>query len=78
MVMLRISAIPRTLLPLFVAVVLAVCPSVSTQANSSAVSLAGQWQFALDEKDARVAGQWFAGTLSGAIHLPGSVDEAGV
>jgi len=78
MVTLRSSGIQSTLLPLFVAAAMAVCPAVSTQANCSPVSLAGQWQFALDEKNEGVAGQWFASTLPGMVRLPGSVDEAGV
>jgi hypothetical protein len=54
------------------------CPVLPAQASSSCVSLAGQWQFALDEKNEGLAGQWFTRTLTGVIHLPGSVDEAGV
>ncbi len=53
-------------------------PAMSAQAGSATISLAGQWQFALDAKNEGVAGQWFARRLPGVIRLPGSVDEAGV
>jgi len=52
--------------------------AASARADSLPVSLAGQWRFALDEKNEDARHAWFAGTLPGAIHLPGSVDEAGV
>ena len=66
-------------LPLLVGVVSVIAwPVVSARASSPPVSLAGQWRFALDEKNEGVAAQWFARSLPGVIRLPGSVDEAGV
>ena len=41
------------------------------------VSLAGQWQFALDRKDAGVTEQWFTRELADKINLPGALQAQG-
>ena len=69
------SVLLRSLIGIAVAISSPVLPA---QAGSSCVSLAGQWRFALDDKNEGLAGQWFTRTPTGVIHLPGSVDEAGV
>ncbi len=42
------------------------------------LSLAGTWRFATDSGDRGLREEWFRKTLDGAIHLPGTTDEAGV
>lgn len=37
------------------------------------ISLAGQWRFAMDEKDEGIAQQWFSKKLTDAVQLPGSM-----
>jgi hypothetical protein len=43
----------------------------------STESLAGEWSFALDEKNEGIANEWFNRSLAGQIKLPGSTDQAG-
>ncbi len=42
-----------------------------------ALSLAGEWRFALDSEDAGVGQRWFARDLEGRVKLPGSLQEQG-
>src|SRR5436305_14303666 len=44
---------------------------------SDAVSLAGQWRFALDRDDIGVEKRWFGQKLTDQIKLPGSLQEQG-
>ncbi|MDR0815046.1 MAG: hypothetical protein LBN37_04760, partial [Bacteroidales bacterium] len=41
------------------------------------IDLSGQWSFALDPEDAGISEQWYAKPLTGAIQLPGSLQEQG-
>lgn len=41
------------------------------------ISLAGEWQFALDSTDAGIAEKWYNQPLSNKIKLPGTTDDAG-
>jgi hypothetical protein len=41
-------------------------------------SLSGEWRFAPDPGDLGIGQGWAAGKFDGAIHLPGSTDEAGL
>lgn len=58
---------------------IALCAILSTgcRGNSPVISLAGEWEFALDSMDAGIAKQWYAGSLNERIHLPGTTDKAG-
>lgn len=58
---------------------IALCTILFTgcKVNSSVISLAGEWEFALDSTDAGIAKQWYAGSLNERIQLPGTTDEAG-
>lgn len=44
---------------------------------SQEISLAGQWQFAIDRQDKGIAERWFLKTLSDVVKLPGSMAENG-
>lgn len=50
---------------------------VSCKNTSSRISLAGEWQFALDSADAGVNENWAALTFKDKIQLPGTTDDAG-
>lgn len=54
---------------------LALLSSVALAREST--DLSGQWRFRLDPNDAGEAEKWFARTLPGRIHLPGSLQEQG-
>lgn len=41
------------------------------------ISLAGEWQFAIDSTDVGVDRGWFSATFTDRIHLPGTTDGAG-
>ena len=43
----------------------------------SAVSLAGEWRFALDRQDTGVTEKWFDQNLNGRIQLPGALQNQG-
>lgn len=45
--------------------------------TSPVISLAGEWQFAMDSTDVGVTEKWFERTFSDKIQLPGTTDEAG-
>ncbi len=44
---------------------------------ADSVSLAGEWRFALDRKDAGVAEKWFGKNLADRIQLPGALQNQG-
>jgi len=50
---------------------------VTTKAGLGEISLAGQWSFKLDPKDAGQQENWYAGKLPDSIELPGSTAENG-
>ena len=50
---------------------------LSCKGASSELSLAGEWQFALDPKDAGVGQQWQNKELGDVVRLPGSLQEQG-
>ncbi|WP_075559757.1 sugar-binding domain-containing protein [Parabacteroides timonensis] len=45
--------------------------------TSPVISLAGEWQFAMDSTDVGVSEKWFARSFDDKIQLPGTTDEAG-
>lgn len=45
--------------------------------DTSVISLAGQWEFALDSTDVGVSEQWYEHSLEHSIQLPGTTDMAG-
>jgi len=45
--------------------------------KAATISLAGQWSFKLDPKDAGQQEKWYAGKLPDSIKLPGSTTENG-
>ena len=47
-------------------------------AGDDIISLAGEWRFALDRRDAGVAEAWFRKDLPGTIALPGTVSTRGL
>src|ERR1035441_565250 len=49
----------------------------AVEQEGSAESLAGEWSFALDEKNEGIADEWFNRGLAGQIKLPASTDQAG-
>lgn len=51
--------------------------SFANKRTSSVLSLAGEWQFALDSTDAGVSEGWYKRVLRDKIQLPGTTDEAG-
>src|SRR6266404_8408250 len=53
-------------------------PSFGLAVPSEGISLAGQWRFELDRKNAETNGQWFARKLESNLHLPGSLPEQGI
>ena len=50
---------------------------IATKAGLSAISLASQWSFKLDPKNAGQQEKWYAGKLTDSIELPGSTAENG-
>ncbi|AQT69276.1 Beta-glucuronidase [Anaerohalosphaera lusitana] len=65
----------KFLLALLIAAILgSFCASA---ADGESISLAGEWQFSLDEEDVGVDQQWYGKELSETIELPGTTDEAG-
>ena len=44
---------------------------------SPVISLAGEWQFAMDSTDVGVSEKWFDRSFADKIQLPGTTDEAG-
>ena len=52
------------------------CPP-SEQRESGTLSLAGEWQFALDPDGVGVDDEWYDDSLPDAVALPGSTDENG-
>ena len=50
-------------------------PVLSAQTS---IDLSGSWRFDVDRADAGVAEHWFEKSLSGLIHLPGSMAENGL
>ncbi|HWX22392.1 MAG TPA: discoidin domain-containing protein [Candidatus Binatia bacterium] len=51
---------------------------LANAAPSSALSLAGQWRFALDRQNAGLEQKWFERTLPDRIKLPGSLPAQGI
>lgn len=49
----------------------------SCKDNSPTISLAGEWQVALDSTDVGVTEKWFDRSFTDKISLPGTTDEAG-
>lgn len=45
--------------------------------NPSHISLAGEWEFALDSTDTGINEGWYSQTLPSTIQLPGTTDDAG-
>lgn len=45
--------------------------------TSPVISLAGEWQFAMDSTDVGVSEKWFDRSFDDKIQLPGTTDEAG-
>lgn len=45
--------------------------------KKSQISMAGEWQFALDSTDIGISEKWFSKTFSENITLPGTTDDAG-
>lgn len=45
--------------------------------TSPVISLAGEWQFAMDSTDVGVSEKWFDRSFADKIQLPGTTDEAG-
>ncbi len=56
---------------------LAIISTLSYSAKAQPASLAGQWRFALDRKDAGVGEQWFTRELADKINLPGALQAQG-
>lgn len=52
-------------------------PLLVTAKRPSAVSLAGQWRFAIDSTDIGESEHWFDQVLTNTISLPGITDEGG-
>ncbi len=50
---------------------------LSCKEAPATLSLAGEWQFAIDSTDVGVAEEWFARSFADRISLPGTTDEAG-
>lgn len=49
----------------------------SCREDSSVISLAGEWQFAMDSTDVGITERWFDRSFADKIRLPGTTDEAG-
>lgn len=49
-----------------------------SSSQDSSLSLAGEWEVALDSTDAGIVEQWFAKSFDTRITLPGTTDEAGL
>ena len=60
---------------LFVCISLMAFPACKE--TSPVISLAGEWQFALDSTDVGVTEKWFEHSFTDKIQLPGTTDEAG-
>ena len=57
--------------------VLFYCCHISTYAQNT-ISLAGEWTVRLDEQKVGEQQQWFKQTFDKKIHLPGTLDDAGI
>ncbi|GAA4795672.1 glycoside hydrolase family 2 TIM barrel-domain containing protein [Olivibacter ginsenosidimutans] len=55
----------------------AICLFSCQQEEKLRISLAGQWQFALDSTDRGIDEKWYAKSLTEVIDLPGTTDDAG-
>ena len=55
--------------------IVACCLAAQCAIADNAVSLAGQWRFALDPKNVGVSERWFNNSLPETVKLPGSLDE---
>lgn len=49
----------------------------SCRERSATISLAGEWQFAMDSTDTGITDKWFERSFTDKIQLPGTTDEAG-
>lgn len=49
--------------------------AIGKTATKSTISLAGQWQFQLDDKNIGITDEWFLKDLADSVKLPGSTDE---
>lgn len=49
----------------------------SCKESPSTISLAGEWQFAIDSTDVGITEKWFERSFADKIRLPGTTDEAG-
>lgn len=49
----------------------------SCKEASPVLSLAGEWQFAIDSTDVGVAEEWYSRSFADPIQLPGTTDQAG-
>jgi len=79
----------RSIVTIAAATAIAMCPGCRQATDSkvttttapsekaAAISLAGQWSFRLDPKDAGQQKKWYAGKLAESIKLPGSTAENG-
>jgi len=75
----------RSIVTIAAAAAITMCPGcrnatdskIATTAGLSAISLAGQWSFRLDPKDAGQQEKWYASKLPDSIKLPGSTAENG-
>ena len=67
----RLPAVPAlSLVFVFLSVGLSLMPSA---AQDSPISLAREWKFELDSKDAGTTAEWFRKDLGGSIQLPGTI-----
>jgi hypothetical protein len=62
----------------YVPIIFAWVIALQTGATQEGLSLAGQWRFALDRKDAGLEERWFSRELTSAIDLPGSLPQRGI
>lgn len=45
--------------------------------STSVLSLAGEWEFAIDSTDIGIAKHWYSQSFPDKIKLPGTMDDAG-
>jgi len=55
----------------------ATCMVASAGAAAAGTSLAGQWRFQMDRRDAGVAKRWFDRALEERMELPGALQSQG-
>lgn len=62
---------------LFICVSFCLICLLACKTNPTVISLAGEWDFAMDNTDVGISEGWYANSFTDKIQLPGTTDDAG-